>query len=699
MKQRKWMRLAVFILTLSMLLSLVACDVSGDAEAQTTEKPSTTDREELSDTEQTPIQPTESETEESITETPTDTESDETSLDNTETGSEPEQAESNKPDDGIDETETTENSENDTTDTETEEENVFDLVDFTISVPEDREPVILQLTDTQIIDSTGTGKWDFWAADKMGVECFDYLTEIVNATKPDLILLTGDLVYGQYDSNGTSLLALIELMEGFDIPWAPVFGNHEAESAKGIDWQCAQLEAAENCLFLQRTLTGNGNYTVGIEQGGKLTRVFFMLDSNGCNNPSTESYKNTHLKTYSGFGNDQIKWYTGLIGEIKAISPETKLSFAFHIQLKVFLDSFSAYLEEDTDTVFIDLLDEKSAGDFGFIGDERNVGFDTDYKVWNGLKALGVDSIFVGHMHSQSASIVYEGVRLQFGMKSSTYDRINYVNSNGTIEAGYRLGGKTPWVGGSIMKLSADGAISEGYIYYCKNAGGNIDWDAFKPDTSKCDHAENTNPWIFDESDPQYEKSTCSVCGEVAARTLKENSEGLLLFSHDFIKDKTTDDKAFAEIRDDGPGGMEYVRFTPINENDNKSIYLHVNKAKPYTNVGGYVAVLYRTSVNQKLICACVSDRNGHTAASLQHLATDNCVGEWNLVVHKYNTHTDYDGENLATFSIFPFSVKRTLEDYTDIAYIGFFSSEEEALEFFSLYNEAYGLGVTIPNA
>ena len=71
-------------------------------------------------------------------------------------------------------------------------------------------------------------------------------------------------------------------MNQYDIPWAPVFGNHDNESMKGVDWQCEQLKRAKKCLFLQRELTGNGNYTVGIRKGNELKRVFFMLDSNGC---------------------------------------------------------------------------------------------------------------------------------------------------------------------------------------------------------------------------------------------------------------------------------------------------------------------------------------------------------------------------------------------------------------------------------
>ena len=114
--------------------------------------------------------------------------------------------------------------------------------------------------------------------------------------------MTGDLVYGEFDDAGTSLLALIEFMESFDIPWAPIFGNHDNESKKGADWQSARLEAAKNCLFKQRTLTGNGNYTVGIQQDGVLKRVFFMLDSNGCGAISEESRANGHTVTSVGFG-------------------------------------------------------------------------------------------------------------------------------------------------------------------------------------------------------------------------------------------------------------------------------------------------------------------------------------------------------------------------------------------------------------
>ena len=94
--------------------------------------------------------------------------------------------------------------------------------------------------------------------------------------------------------------------------------------------------------------------------------------------------------------------------------------------------------------------------------------------VWEGMKALGCDSVFVGHEHCNSASVVYEKVRFQFGQKSSEYDRFNCVGADGKITGGYTKTG-TSLVGGSVIPLSKDdGSIKNPYIYLCQNAGEKI---------------------------------------------------------------------------------------------------------------------------------------------------------------------------------------------------------------------------------
>ncbi len=366
----------------------------------------------------------------------------------------------------------------------------MNIPNFLVTVPEGRDPVILQLTDTQIIDGAQTPPEKHpndritYATALIQTYCYDYITEIVNATKPDLILLTGDLIYGLYDHNGSALLGLIKHMESFKIPWAPVFGNHEAESNMGVDWQCEQLENAEYCLFEKNNLSGSGNYSVGIVQGEKLTRVFYMLDSRGVSNASAKSLADDPGITIVGFGADQIQWYTKQIQRIKELSPQTKFSFAFHIQLSVFADAYAQYGFDNSvqdQNIFIDYLSNKKEGDFGYIGRYLKNGWDNAKTVYNGLKELGVDSIFVGHEHCNSASVVYEGIRFQYGQKSSEYDRFNAVDSTGKIFASYLYNNNhAKLVGGTVMSLSSEtGEILNAYIYYCGNADQEIDTEIY----------------------------------------------------------------------------------------------------------------------------------------------------------------------------------------------------------------------------
>ena len=377
---------------------------------------------------------------------------------------------------------------------------VLNIPDFIVEVPEGRDPVVLQLSDTQIIDAgqTRPGRdgvnFSFWATDQVEERCYDYLTEIITATKPDFIILTGDIIYGEFDDNGTALTSFVNFMETFQIPWSPVFGNHDNESKKGVDWQCEQFENAKYCLFEQKELSGNGNYSVGIVQGGAIKRVFYMLDSNACGHASAESLANGHtFSSFAGFKPDQIDWYTKQITTLKEYVPEVKISFAYHIQQSVFGEAYAKYgfdqanknQGEDGLGINLDRMEGVAEGDFGYIGRQMKGPWDGDKSVFNGMKALGVDSIFVGHEHCNNASVVYEGIRFQYGQKSSEYDRFNCINENGFI-TGADVKTGTSLIGGSVIVLSeTDASIKDAYVYYCDDEGevienGKINWEAFK---------------------------------------------------------------------------------------------------------------------------------------------------------------------------------------------------------------------------
>lgn len=341
------------------------------------------------------------------------------------------------------------------------------LVDFVVEVETGRDIKVLQLTDIQIVDGSQLRFENQTSKEWLGEGGYasryrNYLRQVITRYDPDFIIMTGDNVYGQFDDSGESLLDLISFMDSFEIPWAPILGNHDTETYRGVDWQCSQFENSEYCLFKQRTLTGNGNYSVGVVQGGVLKRAFYMMDTNGAGNLSQTSISNGHtIKNFIGFAGDQIDWYTNAIKKLKAKSPSTKLSFAFHFPLQAFKDAADTY---NLSNGAIDLDKVGRDGDFGVLTGAHGE-WDDDYVVWNSFKQLGVDSVFIGHEHVNSASIMHEGIRLTYGQKSSTYDSHNYYNSQTGEIKHASDGSNEPMVGGTCINLSKEnGAIINPYI-------------------------------------------------------------------------------------------------------------------------------------------------------------------------------------------------------------------------------------------
>ena len=316
-----------------------------------------------------------------------------------------------------------------------------DLVDFTIEIPSDREMRILQITDTQIIDPTqvrtegrlNSVMIEMWSKGKLDENCFNYISELVESERPDLILVTGDIIYGEFDDSGEIWTTIIDFMESLDIPWAPIFGNHDNESAKGVDWQCAQLEAAENCLFKQGNLTGNGNYSIGLtDSTGKIKRVIYMLDSQGCS-------------SVAGIADDQLNWMIGASNAIDAAYGEEVPAFAcYHIPSLDFQTAFVDKYGYAADESFnLDLTGVD--GDFGQKNENISL-FGTTLAPY--LKAANVDGVFVGHDHVNNYSILYGGIRYTYGTKTGTYD---YNNAN--------------VLGGTLIKVSAGGEFDVSHKY------------------------------------------------------------------------------------------------------------------------------------------------------------------------------------------------------------------------------------------
>ena len=208
------------------------------------------------------------------------------------------------------------------------------------------------------------------------------------------------------------MVEFVAHMDSYKIPWAPVYGNHDNESKMGVEWQNQQFIDAEYCFFAKGTVVGNGNYTIDIIQQGRLLRRLCMIDSHGC----------YQIGMTPGIRQEQVEWL-----EEYGDADGAPAFVCFHIPTQDFEDaSIDAGYQSAPDVqgdvhnyTICRATDDKKA-DFGRKIEHLNV--NGQLTLMPVLKKIGADGLFTGHFHCINTSIVYEGIRFTFGLKTGRYD-------------------------------------------------------------------------------------------------------------------------------------------------------------------------------------------------------------------------------------------------------------------------------------
>lgn len=312
---------------------------------------------------------------------------------------------------------------------------VFDGCDLVLQLGEHRRGSkikLLQATDMQILDATQRRTPDrlnaaeiaTWSPKNFDKLFGNQMRTLVSQVQPDLIFMTGDLVYGEFDDNGSAFRWFCDFMDSLCVPWVPVFGNHDNESAMGADWQCEQFKKSRFCMFEQGAVSGNGNFTVGIATGDTLVRVLHMIDTHGC-----RGMQPAEICT------DQIELFIRSTEKITAAQGREVPAFmAFHIPTAEFLEAEQSkgYAKVGTDFYTIAVDVQAKDGDFGCKMENLTSIAKTDFSFLEAAKKCNVDTVFVGHYHRINTVITYKGLRLVFGLKTGQYDFINAGQLGGT---------------------------------------------------------------------------------------------------------------------------------------------------------------------------------------------------------------------------------------------------------------------------
>lgn len=265
----------------------------------------------------------------------------------------------------------------------------FDMANIESVAMDSDDFKILQLTDLHYHLPHKTKETD------------NIVKQLVNDNKPDMIVITGDSVFGPTNVMYTKHLA--KLMDSFEIPWAIVYGNHDDEGKADKYWMGNIYENSQYCLYKNgpSNIGGVGNYAVNITKDGSPFYSVIMMDSN------RETLINVK-KEYGSFTPSQVTWYSWICDGLKNNGYENSMMF-FHIPFPEYLDAYE-YWE---DCNFDSSIGSGKKGE-GVCAAPYNP------RMFNKIKEKQLTThVFVGHDHVNNFSITYEGVQLSYGMKSS----------------------------------------------------------------------------------------------------------------------------------------------------------------------------------------------------------------------------------------------------------------------------------------
>lgn len=319
----------------------------------------------------------------------------------------------------------------------------------------DRDLKVMQLTDVHI-----GGGWMSLKKDSMAINA---VATMIQAEKPDLVIVTGDVSYPVFFQAGTfnnlsSAKIFAALMERLGVYWTVAFGNHDTEAYSFYSREQISdfygNSGFEHCLFQKGPddVDGFGNQVINVKNSkGIITQSLYIFDSHSY---TDNDYFGIMWK-YDNIHENQVEWYRDNVNmlnaqnnaKLKELNMEENsdiksLAF-FHIPLTEQRDAWYEYMEngfEDTENVkYI----------YGKAGEGKKIiycGMGQD-NLFETMQELGsTKGIFCGHDHDNNFSIYYKGIRMTY---SYSVDYLAYVGI-------YKRGAQR---GCTIITVSPDGSF------------------------------------------------------------------------------------------------------------------------------------------------------------------------------------------------------------------------------------------------
>ena len=188
---------------------------------------------------------------------------------------------------------------------------------------------LLQFTDTHYI-----------AGDARSQRALACVKEALDQVKPDLVIHTGDIVFGRPDLE--SAREILSPLSDSGIPWAVALGNHDAQFGSSREEMFRLIRSLPGCVNLppKEGVYGCSNDVMTLSGTQGVERVFYLFDSMDAVILKGEE----EIHSYDYIRHDQIGWYRTHSRKFAADNggrPVPSLAF-FHIPLRELEEGLAA---------------------------------------------------------------------------------------------------------------------------------------------------------------------------------------------------------------------------------------------------------------------------------------------------------------------------------------------------------------------
>ncbi|KAI8633324.1 Metallo-dependent phosphatase-like protein [Xylariaceae sp. FL1651] len=227
-----------------------------------------------------------------------------------------------------------------------------------LRVKEDGKFKIVQISDTHMVTGVGVCKDAMDAhgrplpeseADPLTV---NFLGAILDVEKPDLVVLTGDQLHHDILDSQSALFKVIAPLIERSIPYAAVFGNHDAEGTYALSHYMsgmAQMSLLQNLPFSlcqpgPEHVDGVGNYFLQIlapEPSELPLSTLYFLDSHG------QIPSKVKDPDYDWIQQTQIDWFTNTSRALRKAREKNDSLNRYHLSLVFMHIPLPEYADSD----------------------------------------------------------------------------------------------------------------------------------------------------------------------------------------------------------------------------------------------------------------------------------------------------------------------------------------------------------------